>query len=230
MQIEASKLIAFTEKATLSCSIPNFLILIKDSKISAITRNPSNAVLTSIEMKITAPDELKLPIKDTRVLLAALKLFDGKIEIIRDNNILSIYNANRQVDITLAEESYIECNLSEMPSKLVWEASVDVDIKVFMNALKNSSVSNSDGATVELDKKNLIITTGEKNFDKVKETIPASYPEAVKAKFANFIFDVAKVIGDKVTLSVKTNYPIKLEEKTTDLKAIYVIAPLVDNE
>jgi len=228
MKIDAKKLQTFLGKATLNSGISTALLDIHDKSLNIWVRSADNAKAVMASLKNINEPDAKWAIKDTTTFINVLKLFDGIVELKQENNKLSIFDKSKQVDIVLAEESFIE-NVLPKKMELPYEKKVLINTSIFKNAVKNKSTIKAEEMVIEFDETNLIITVGSKNEDTIKEKIMVPYIKAC-SKFGAAVDEVIAVIGEKIEVGLKTDFPITLREDTTEYEIIYVVAPRVSKE
>lgn len=229
MKINSTKLTNFFKKATLNGIIPTCTLKLDKDVLSVKVRDTTNAAAVMSTLKgLKTEETLIMPLKNTKMFLDILRLFNGDIELRVSGNILSIFDKNRQVDIVLAAEDFITNNLPK-DVVLQYEKSVVIPSDIFKNSLKNLNILKSKSIELMFKDSTLTLSTGDKGFDTIKESLPVVYPEC-NAKFGSLLQDVINVVDEKIELSVKTNYPITLKESTTDLEVTYIIAPIVEQE
>ncbi len=225
MKTDASKLSNFLKKATLDGSIMTALLKLEKNELNVWVRTADNTVAVNAVMKNVVAEEQVWPIKDTVLLLKSLELFSGVIELQKDKNKLSIFNADRQVDITLAEEAFVENKLEKYPG-VQYEATRTISSAIFKNTLKNKSIVKTNLSTLVADGKLLQVISGDSKFDTIVEKIPSDMPEAKThlSDCANAVFDN---LDDKVEIGLKTDYPVLFKFESPDYKIQYVVAQIV---
>lgn len=226
MKIDAGKLHTFFSKATLDASIPMVLVKIVDKKLLAWSKSidgttASNAILLNID----AEDQI-WPIKDTQMFLNSLKLFNGVIELQKQDNKLSMFNADRQVDFVLADEQFIDNKLEKYPN-VVYEKLVVVSSQIFKNTLKNKGVVKTALAKFVSDGKTLQVIAGEGKFDTITEKINVEFPTAT-VTLAACADSVFQNLDEKVEVGLKTDYPVLFKFATQEYNIQYVVAHIMD--
>ena len=228
MKIDAIQLNTFLSKATLNGVIPMCVMNVADKKISISVKSVDNVGVVISELKITSNDKMELCIKDTSRLLQALKLFDKEIELIKESNVLSILNADRQVDLTLSSVEFIDNHLTK-ELKLEYDDGINIKNTLFKNIVKDSSIIGSDKITIEFTETELKMFTGEKGFDTISETQKLDKPYVIcKTKFGKMLTEVIEVIDEQINIKMKSDFPVLLTEKTEVMTIKYLVAPIVD--
>lgn len=228
MKTDAKNFKDFLTKATLNGTITQMLLKIENKKLYSAMRSTDTVCAVQAKLKNVDSEDVVWGIKDTKLLIKCLDLFSGTIELKQESNKLYIFNKEKQVEMVLTEESYID-NVMKKTLDLKFEKSVVIPTAIFKNAVKNRETIDGEKITIESNEKQIIVMTGSKNFDTIKETMNVPYISA-KVSFAAGFSDIMRVVGDKAEVSLKTDYPAQFREDTTEYEIIYLIAPTVANE
>ena len=237
MWIDSNKLQKFIEKSTLNASITETVINVTDNVIYSTIRTADNVGATVTHLKnVKGLTPMILPIKDTGMLLKSLKLFTGQVEMECNNNVLSIYDKTRQVDIVLAEESFITNVLpnefvEKIKAKCTKETFIRLPKKPFDDIVKDMSVVKSSTIKIVMDNKAVQFITGETSFDSIKETFYLSAVDITEAtsQFGQTLVDVISVMHDSVEVAMQNENTIAIRETTQDFDVTYIVAPIIDN-
>ena len=236
MKIDSKLLERFVTKATLNATLTSMAIKVSSTGLFAQQKDLSNAGMTSVTLDASKIKELwsteeTICIKNTSMLIKSLASFSGDVEIIKNTNILSLVNADRQVDIVLSSEEFIECNLPAMPESLAtaFDKGVDTNILPFKKIVSDMAIVNGKYILVEIKDKKLELITGEKGFDTISNKSPLDYTDC-KAKYGEILSNAINVIDDKINIAMKTDFPIQIKESVDGISCKYIIAPLVENE
>ena len=230
MKISSNLFKSFIEKATLNGTISSMVIDVDEKGFKSQQKDLSNVALTVATLS-SKGEVMQLCIKDTNLLLNMLKGFEGDVEIKKDNNIMSIFNTERQVDIVLSTPEYIDCNLTKIPESLenAFDKGVSLTIAPFKNIVGDMTIVKSSSIILEVKDKILELKTGDKDFDNIKIKTKADYNNA-KAEYCELLARVINVIDGKFNLSFKDKFPLQIIEEDKGIKVRYIVAPLVDKE
>jgi len=230
MKIKAEKLLRFVNKATLGGTISSMVIKGNTKGLEAKQKDLSNIALSVATIKCNGED-MELCIKDTNLLINMLKSFTGDIEIKKNENIMSIFNENRQVDIVLSTPEYIDCNLEKVPESLetAFDVGFETSITPFKNIVEDMKIVKSNSIIIEVKDKMLNLTTGAKDFDNVTMKVKTDYNDA-KSEYCDLLAKVIAVIDDKFNLSFKNDFPLEIKEKSEDIEVRYIVAPLTEKD
>ncbi len=228
MKIDAKKIHNFLKKCSLDGKIETCVLrgdTVNNNMTIKVKNGNSIAVFGMLK---TTTEDFSFPIKSARTLLKVLQTFSGNIYMEKKDNLLKIYDESREANIVLADESFIDNDLKE-ELKFEYEGDMKIKHELFKNAVKNADIVGSDTLYVEVKDNILTITTGKANFDKMTEKVKVDYKNCLN-ELGKISFDVIQVLDSDLTVSMKTDYPIKIREGTEDMNVIYYVAPLEQQE
>jgi hypothetical protein len=226
MNIDVDKLREFVTKSTLSGLIPSAIFKIKDNRISCKIRDTNNTLVVLSDSKLETDGEVELCIKDTKLLLSVLGIYSGKVELHKSENVLSIVNNDRQVDVILTSEEFVENNLTKELT-LEWENNHKISVEILKNSVRNMGILNSRNVEFEVKNKELTITAGENNFDKITEKMKLDEVDC-KVQYGEQFANVVNSLSDDVEISFKKDFPCRITDKKDGNEFVYVIAPIVE--
>jgi len=234
MKIKSELLASFITKATLNGSIGSMVIKITDEGLSAQQKELSNAGMTQAKLsleKIKEKENMELCIKNTPMLIKSLASFSGDIEIKKNTNILSLLNAERQIDIVLSSEEFIDCNLSGLPENLknAFDKGFNISSEPLKKIVSDMGIVESTSIVIEIKDKRLILSTGEKGFDTISVKAVADYTDC-SANYSELLAKAINVIDGKINIALKKDFPIQLIEEADGIYCKYIVAPLVSKE
>jgi len=235
MKIDSSLLKRFVTKATLNASLGSMVLKISpDEGILTQCKDLSNAGMTlakldKIKIKELWSTEESLCIKNTNMFIKSLASFTGEIELIKNNNVLSLLNAERQIDIVLSSEEFIDCNLPAMPESLktAFDGGVNISSEPFKKIVGDMSIVSGKSIIVNIKDKKLELTTGEKGFDTISVKTAADYANCT-AKYGEILANVINVVDEKINLAMKQDFPVQIVENIDGIYCKYIVAPLVE--
>lgn len=234
MKIDAALFKTFVTKATLNAVLGSMVIKIDETGMTAQQKDLSNTAMSSIRL---LPDKIKekeptiLCIKNTNMLIKSLSSFSGEIEVKKAENVLSLFNGDRQIDIILSSEEFIECNMPAIPESLktAFDGGVNLNVKPFKDIVNDMGIVNGKNIIVTVKDKKLELTTGDKGFDKISVKAPADYSDAT-AKYGELFANVINVLDDKINVALKQDFPIQITETVDGMSCKYIVAPLVEQD
>lgn len=231
MQIKSELLHKFLTKASINGTINQLLIKVEKGTMTACNKTVDNVGIIRAELPITDSSEFVLPIKDSKKLLRIIKLFPNNVDLAINKNILNLFDSKKQIDFTLADESFIDNAVPSLPEKVKFgNEAITVPTDVFKNAIVNKSVISGTTLTIELDGNNLMIETGDEGFDKIKEIMPLKSELKVKTSFNSLLPDVIPILSNVISFNIAKNYPMRIDENDGGVVSTYIIAPFVVNE
>jgi len=228
MKIETKKLHKFLKKCSLDGKIGTCIMRgDKQSNKISIKVNNGNSVAIFGALKVET-DDFVFPIKSTKTFLRILDTFSSKTHLEKQENILKIYDEEREANIVLADEDFIDNDLKE-ELKFTYEGNVAIKAELFKNSLRNTDIVQGETLNVEVKNNILSVSTGKNNFDKMIERCKVDYKDC-KNELGGISFSVIQVLEDDLKISMKTNYPIRINETNENMNVIYFVAPLEQEE
>jgi hypothetical protein len=232
MKIESSVLKSFVVKATMGGALPSMVMRVSNDGITAQLKDLSNAAMTTAKLspdKVKEKEDMVLCIKNTDMLIKSLGSFSGEVELKKNENILSIFNAERQINIVLSTEEFIDCNLPKIPDSLAnaFDGGINLQTDILRKIVSDMAIVDGDKILVEVKDKKLTLNTGAKDFDNISMKVNVEYND-VLSTYGELLAKAITVIGDKVNMSLKSNFPIRLVEDADGIKCTYIIAPIVE--
>lgn len=232
MRVDSKIFESYLNKATLNGELASIILEVTNKGITTSAKDVTNAVVVKTVLNpgvIKNTQETKIPVRNTKILLAALNKFGGEIEVKVVNNILSLFDETKQIDLVLASEDFIENAASEDIEKVGFDEGFTLQASVLKDIVKDKKTLGSAQIQLEVKANTLTVQTGDAQFDKFSEKVKVQYKDAQVC--LGPLFDkVAGVLDESITLSFTTNRPVKIVENTTYIKAVYYIAPLIKQE
>lgn len=226
MKINNKLFSEFFKKCTLNGRIMTCVIRSDGKEINVKTKFGNT---TAVLGKLTLVSEVfNFPVKDSAKLLKILETFGDKISIEVNDNIMKVFDENREAEIILADESYIDNEITK-DAPFTYEGSFDVKSSLLKDSIRNASIVNSKDYLFEVKDNVFYVTIGDKNFDKMTEKVAVKFADC-KSNFGEIITDVVAVLDKDLKIFLKNDYPIKIEETTKDMSIIYVVAQIVKQE
>jgi hypothetical protein len=224
MKIDADKLTVFLDKATLNSTILTVLIRIKDGKLTVFNRTMDNVVAVCATLNNVEGENQTWPIKDTRMFLNLLKLFSGTVEIKMSGNKLALLNAEKQVDYVLADETFIENAIPNLP-KVEYEKKATIPSNVFKNIGKHKRILSTERTQFHVEDGVLYVETGSKSFDTILEKVKVDLPNA-KIYLSDCANEIFTNLDDNVEIGIASDYPMWFRCTTPEYEIVFVSAQL----
>lgn len=232
MKIDKKKLVDFLEKVHMDGteSIEEGVFNFTDTgvKIGAVsgpkTTRVDGFLMSGAFQEYQAIKEIGL--QDLKTIIKIAKGFNKVIELNVLGNVLEFKEATKKVSIPLLDVQFLEGQ--KQPSEMEHKEHIKVKSSEIASFIGDVSSANSD-FTIGIETKPKVIGLSNTGTYKFMKTIPAV--EAVGGVSCKFgmplVHALANLNGD-LTLSVATNYPIKILEKTEDSVISIIVAPRVE--
>jgi hypothetical protein len=230
MKISSEKFLSFLSKATLNGTIPTAIVKIENKEMNVWVRSIDNTIAVNATLKNVDAENQAWPIKNAAMFLDCLKLFTGIVELVQHENKLSMFNATKQVDFVLAEASYVDNAMDKYPSvEYALGESELLNTDVFKNILKNKSIVKTPIVNFKTSGTSLEITTGSDKFDVITDKVECKIL-AASVNLSSTADEIFGLLDGKVTVGIKTDYPILFKWETPDYKIQYVAAHILHQE
>jgi len=234
IKLEAKTLKDFLSTSTLNGKIESLLINFTNNgiEINAVMENNVGAtlsILDKIVCKTISGDDIKIGVKDTKLLINILGTFNGVVELEITENSLVVKDENKVANLVNMKPEFVETNLpKEHKDKLVdmFDGGIKMSSNIFIKAVKNSGIIGSDSFEIRNKNNSFVIITGENKFNKIEESINLDYKD-FETKFSDILKDAVSVLTDEITLSVAGDYkPIMFTIKNENFLSKIVVSPL----
>ncbi len=206
------------------------LDFVKDGlKIDA--NSPAKQTRTMSWLKTSAFKEYeaigKVGMNDLSNVVRVLDRFGEFLNIVVEGNLMTIKSEGKKVDIELVAENFLSTD-SGAP-KLEFAETFVISGTRMEDIIKDITLNKDAVLTIETkEKKILISNTGKYKFQHEIDAPTAKGGSKVKLG-QPFISAVNKLTGN-LEISMKSNYPIKVMEKTDDSIITLIIAPRVEDD
>ena len=166
-------------------------------------------------------------INDMANVVRVLERFGELITLKKEGNLLTISGDSKKVDIELISEEFLNTDTGE--PNLEFENTFTISMPKLKDIIKDVEM-NKDAI--------MILETGEKkvsfsNTGKYKfrtEVDAPSCTAGVKVKFGSPLIDVVTNLDAPVEISVKSDHPAKVMEKTETSVVTIIVAPRVEDD
>ena len=153
--------------------------------------------------------------------------FDNEITLKKDGNLKTITGKGKKVEIELVAENFLETDTGEPKLEFTdtFVTSADKLKDIFQDVKMNKDAT----MTLETTEKKVTITnTGKYKF--VNEINAPTCKGGAKTTFGNPFMNATEALHGVLDISMSTNYPIKVREKTEESVITFIIAPRVEDE
>lgn len=160
-------------------------------------------------------------------VINVLNRFEEFVTIKKEGNLLTIKGDNKKVDVELVSEDFLKTDTGE--PALEWDETFNMT-STALKGIFNDVTINKD-AVIQLETKNKTVTFSNTGKYKFENTIKAETCKGgTKVKFGEPLIDATKQLDGNLEISVKTDYPTKVMEKSETSVISFIIAPRVDEE
>ena len=229
MKIEMEKLKSYLKKIKLNGTneVQEIVLNFDNNGLNISTLSPTNVIKAVGLLKRIAFSEYeeigKFAVSDLPTIIKILDKFSGNIEIIKTENSIIIKGSNKEVTIELLDLQFIQEQDSEI--KLVYDDCFKVPIDDLHGVVDDNSVNKEFKLVLETVVGGLkIYSEGKYKF---KKNIVCESKLENKVKLLDPFIDGIINLNSDVLLSVKSDYPIKIEEKTDESDITLIIAPSI---
>lgn len=169
----------------------------------------------------------KIGIDNVKRIIKLISLFndDDKINLVFDKNKMFIKSSNRNIETILPDPSFIKGSIDL--KSMEYQNSIDLKSQVLKQIVSNLSAADGKQIHISVRGKNLSISCGEN--DRVTEIIKnEKFIEDVSAKYSElFKRIVNSITEDTINLRLKTNFPLTMIEKGSQINSMWIISPIV---
>lgn len=232
--MNAKKLQQFIEKATIGTTIPTFVVEPLDGGGTRVrAKSVDNTTIGDVSVQSLTVNE-RMPVKDARRLVEALKFVGGDVDLERKGATLFVTSKAtgklRYQRLGLVDEAYAKDYIPPSELKLEYAGSFTVsrsDLQDMASAAK--SFGKESGSVRFVVQDGTLSLTTEGDTDAAGVELKVDFANA-RGRFGNPLFDVINSLSeDTVEVFISTDkdtYPMRLVERGEDIRAEYVIAPL----
>ena len=231
MIIDGKILSSFLAKVAVE-GIEECVLDFNEQELSVCSTNNSNTtmVICSLNKKSFNSYETlgKVGVNNLTKLNNALNSMSSEVVISKKDNLLMLCTKTSEFDLVLPHLDTIPTP-SKLP-ELSFDINFNLNSEILRKVMKCSEIVEK-GASITFrgDNKKLIIESG--NDDKFRELVYV--PEIIsdlKVKFSEPLKQVFTVLDGVVNISLKSDYPIKIMQKTEQASFVYIVAPLNSEE
>jgi hypothetical protein len=155
-----------------------------------------------------------------------LERFGELVTIKKEGNLFTITGNNKTVDIELVSENFLDGDVPE--PTLEFEDTFSIPSSKIKEVFKDTQMNKDSILSIQTeDKKVIFSNTGKYKFKTMVEALTCK--GGVKVDFGEPIIEALSNLDGDLSVSVKSNYPIRVIEKTEDSIFNVIIAPRVDD-
>jgi len=227
MNIESKKIVSFFKKIYGNGTGPSELKLNFGQTLTTSAINTEKTVLVEATMQPTEFVNYNpigiMAIDDIKTLMTIIDSF-GTVEIEKNDNLLTLKEKGKKAETILTNPEFIQ----EAPRKeLVFDELIEIDAKIINKFIDSAKLNKDFILKMRTAPKQLILETdGKYKFTEVIEATQANGGIEIKVG-APFLGMIGEFDG-KITLKLKNNYPIQIQEKTAGSIISATVAPYMD--
>jgi len=169
----------------------------------------------------------KLGIDNLQEFINVVKRFKGDITIKNEGSLLTLKGTGKEVDITLADLDFISTEKDD--PNLEFDDTFEIPEGKMLDIFSDVKLNTDSAITIRTEaKKVLISNTGKYKFKHVLEA--PSCKGGTTSEYGEPLMDAISKLTGKLEISIKTNYPLRVLEKTEDSIVTVIVAPRVHEE
>ena len=166
----------------------------------------------------------KIGVQDIPTMIRILEKFGSEVEITVEGNIIKFHDNTKEMSTELMDVNFLK-DITDVKSPEFTDQ-FTIDVKQLQEVIDDASINKEfDLEFTTIEKGVTISTSGKYKFKK-----NLSIPEAqggVNVRFGTPFMHAVKNLTDNVILSMTTNFPVKILEKTEHSVITIVCAPLM---
>jgi len=233
MKVKTKTFVGFLKKAKMEKQqqIDECILSFESSGLKIDANSPSQQSRVMALLKKEAFKEYEelgnVGMNDLDNVVKVLDRFGEFITLKKEGNLLTISGDNKKVDIELISEEFINTDTGE--PKLEFENTFSIPMVKLKDIIKDVEMNKDAIMIVETgDKKVSFSNTGKYKFRTEHEAL--SCTPGVKVKFGSPLIEAVANMDSPVEISVKSDHPAKIIEKTETSVVTVIVAPRVDDD
>jgi hypothetical protein len=168
----------------------------------------------------------KVALNDMRNIVEVFERFGDEITLKKEGNLLTINSEKKSVDIELVDENFLSTDSVE--PTLTFDDTFSVQSNTIKDIFKDVRMNkDSTIKIITTDKKVNIKNTGKYKFNSIIDC--NTVKGGVEVGFGEPFMDVITNLDGNLEISVKSDYPAKIIEKTEDSIISIIVAPRVED-
>jgi len=233
MKINKNNFLTFLKKINMDGSekINDVILDFNETGLNVKAMTQTNITLVVANLKSLVFEDYsvlgKIGVQDLDMLIKIMARFKDKIEIIVEGNLLTLKEGGKKVETELVDIQFIQ--ETQVPDSLEFDEHIDISSGVINSFIADVSVNKEFAIILTTIENNLILKNTGKY--KITETIKTDDAKGgTTAKFGDAFVSIMKNLTDDVTISFKTDYPLKVVEINEFGSVTIITAPRIDRE
>ena len=236
MKIKKEVLTDYINKVSLGGAIPTLNL---DFGVDGITTRVMNTGTTAMVLGALKKEAFteyealgELFIKDSTMLLNALKTFSDEITVERGTDVtLRLSTSDREVNIMLAEEKICPNLFRDKRPDIKPTTFVVADKSLLNLTLNDMKLLNVGSVTFTKVGKELTISIGNENeHDFIKNVLVCEEEGDAVVSVAAYFKEAVSSMSDEITLHLGTDMPVIIDDKTEFIETETFLSPLIKFE
>ena len=232
MKIEKTKFTNFLKKVKLDGAdqIDEVLFDFTTQGLKIMVMNKTSTCRIDAMFKSSAFSEYeaigKVGIQELHMLIRLCETFDKEVDIKTSENLLTIKSGSRKIEFELLDIQFIS-EVAE-PKVMEFDESITVNSKVLNKFIKDVELNKEYIINLETTEKKLKISnTGKYKFTEIIEAKEAK--GGVNTSFGLPLTNALRALTGELQLNLKSQYPLRVVEKTEDSIISIIVAPRIEN-
>ena len=198
-------------------------------KISANSQSQQSRIMAWLKKEgFVEYEELgKVGMNDLGTVIKVLERFGDEVSLKKEGNLLTIKGDNKKVEIELVAENFLSTDTGE--PNLEFDDTFGITATQLKNVFKDVQLNKDAVITIETEEKKVkFLNTGKYKFENILDAPTCN--GGVKVQFGEPLIDSVLNLDGVLEMSVKSEYPTKIIEKTETSIISIIIAPRTTEE
>jgi len=231
MKISKQKITEFLNKVNMNGDLQEAIFNFAEKGLQISGKNAAGVTRVDGMLKSSAFEEYnalgKIGVQELNNVVRIMTGFNKVVDIKVEGNLLSLKEDSKKVDIELLDVKFIE-EVQALP-ELKFDEHIKIASKDINDFIKDAAINKEFFITLKTKEKVTMLTNdGKFKFTKTLETAEAK--GGITAKFGSHFINAVVGLTSDITLSLKSDYPIKMVEITEESIINIVTAPVTGNE
>ncbi len=169
----------------------------------------------------------KVGMNDLKTVINVLNRFGEVITLKKEGNLLTIKGDSKKVEIELISENFLETDVA--PKEMKFEDTFAITATQLKSIFNDVTLNKDAIITIETNEKKVkFLNTGKYKFENLLEA--PTCKGGVKVNFGLPLIESVINLDGTLEISVATDYPAKVIEKTETSIITLIVAPRVEEE
>lgn len=232
MEIKKAEFIRFLKKATMDGKqqvVETILDFGKEGiKMNSNSENKLSRAMAHLKISgFEKYEEIgKVGMNDISNLTKVLSRFGEKIKLKKEGNVLEVKSGNKKVEIELVSENLIKTDTGE--PELEFTDTFEITSRELKGIFEDVSINKDAEILIKTEDKKVIFTnTGKYKFE--NKLASDTCKGGSQVKFGMPLIDALRNLDGDLEISIRTDYPMKILEKTDNTTVTVLVAPMVED-